>query len=125
MIASEREKKVRVIADTETIFAIAPYASRFNYEAWILPKRHIKNITDFSEQEYNECAAVLKNILVKLRNMDASYNFFLHYAPKGKDLHFHIEITPRIAKWAGFELASGIIINSVNPESATEYYRQQ
>ena len=38
-------------------------------------------------------------------------------------LQFHIEVTPRMAKWAGFELGSGIIINSVGPEDSAKFYR--
>jgi len=51
------------------------------------------------------------------------YNFYFHISPKGKDLHFHAEICPRIARWAGFELGSGIIINTMPPEIAAEHYR--
>jgi UDPglucose--hexose-1-phosphate uridylyltransferase len=61
--------------------------------------------------------------LVKLASIAADYNFVLHYAPKGKDLHFHIELLPRIAFWGGFELLSNIVINSVPPEKAGEFYR--
>jgi UDPglucose--hexose-1-phosphate uridylyltransferase len=55
--------------------------------------------------------------------MDMPYNFYIHYAPKGKKLHMHIEITPRKATWAGFEMGSGIIVNAISPEEAAEYYR--
>ena len=44
-------------------------------------------------------ASALKKILLKLKQLNASYNFFLHYSPNGKNLHFRIEITPRIANY--------------------------
>jgi len=116
-------KSSRKIIDNKNVIAFTPYASRFNYEAWIFPKRHIKNITDMSDDELYDIAAALKKILVKLKNINASYNFFLHYAPQGYDLHFHIEITPRFSKWGGFEYSTGAIINSVMPEDAAKFYR--
>jgi len=58
-----------------------------------------------------------------LKKLNASYNYYLQYAPKGHDLHFHIELTPQFAKWGGFELSTGAIINSVMPEEAAKFYR--
>ncbi|MFH1510900.1 MAG: galactose-1-phosphate uridylyltransferase [Candidatus Woesearchaeota archaeon] len=123
IIAMEKRSK-RLVLENSTMLAIAPYASRFNYEAWIFPKKHAKSITEFSEKEYSDCADILKKLLVKLASLNADYNFIMHYAPKGKNLHFHIELLPRLSNWAGFEYCSGIIINSVSPESAAEFYRQ-
>ena len=60
----------------------------------------------------------------KLKELGVSYNYFLHYAPQGEDLHFHIEICPRIADWGGFELGTDTTINSVTPEDAAEFYRE-
>ena len=40
-------------------------------------------------------------------------------------MHFHIEITPRVAEWAGFELSTGTIINTISPEDAAEFYREK
>ena len=75
------------------------------------------------DNELYDLATVLKKILIKLKKINASYNFFLHYAPAGNDFHFHIEIIPRLAKWAGFEYSTGAIINSVMPEDAAKFYR--
>jgi len=116
-------KSKRKIAENKNIVAFAPFASRFNYEAWIFPKRHIKNITDMYDNELYDIATALKKILLKLKKLNASYNFYFHYAPAGNDLHLHIEIAPRLAKFGGFEYSTGAIINSVMPEDATKFYR--
>jgi len=117
-------KSKRKIIDNESVIAFAPFASRFNFEAWIFPKRHVKNITDLHDNELYDMASALKKILLKLKKLNTSYNFFLHYAPQGHDLHFHIEVTPRHAKWGGFELSTGAIINSIMPEDAARFYRK-
>ena len=122
LIRLESKSKRKIVANKSTV-AFAPFASRFNFEAWIFPKRHVKSITAMYDHELYDMASALKKILVKLKKLNVSHNFFLHYAPQGHDLHFHIEITPRLAKWGGFELSTGAIINSVTPEDAARFYR--
>jgi len=119
----QREKgSYRRIMENSCV-SFTPYASRFPMEAWIFPKRHVKRLEDFNDAELNDLAKQMKHILSKLKAINAPYNFFLHYAPSGADLHFHIEITPRLAKWAGLELGSGIVINIMPPENAAKFYR--
>ena len=118
-------KSKRKIIENKSMIAFAPYASRFNFEVWIFPKRHVKSITSMRDNELYDMASTLKKILIKLKKLNASYNFFLHYAPAGYDLHFHIEVMPRFAKWGGFELSTGATINSVMPEDAAKFYRSK
>ncbi len=122
-IIQKEMKSARKIMQNKTFACFAPYASRFNYEAWIFPKKHLTSFLDFNDKELLDLAEIMKKILTNLAKINASYNFVLHYAPNGSDLHLHIEILPRIAVWAGFELSTGEIINSVSPESAAKFYR--
>ena len=117
-------KSKRKIFETKNVIAFAPFASRFNYEARLFVKEHKKNMEELEEKEYQDIALALKKILTKLKKINASYNFFIHYSPLKEDLHFHIEITPRIATWGGFELSTDFIINSVLPEDAARFYRR-
>lgn len=123
-IIRNEAKSKRKIFETKNVVAFAPFASRFNYEAWIFVKAHKKTMEELEEEEYQDLASALKKILVKLKKINASYNFYLHYSPKKENLHFHIEVTPRIATWGGFELSTNAIINSVLPEDAARFYRR-
>ena len=116
-------KSKRKIFETKNVVAFAPFASRFNYEAWIFVKDHKKTIEELEEGEYQDLALALKKVLVKLKKINASYNFFVHHSPEKENLHFHIEITPRIATWGGFEISTDAVINSVMPEDAARFYR--
>ena len=116
-------KSKRKIFETKNVVAFAPYASRFNYEAWIFVKQHKKTMEELEEGELMDLSTALKKILIKLKKINASYNFFIHYSPEKENLHFHIEITPRIATWGGFELSTNAVINSVMPEDAARFYR--
>jgi len=122
-VIKREQRSKRLIKNSDNFLTFAPYASRFNYEAWIFPKKHLKNITEFEQKDFLECARHIKNVIYKLKKIDASYNMFLHYAPRGTKMHFHIEITPRIATHAGFEISTGTIIDMVSPESAAVFYR--
>ncbi|MBS3101401.1 DUF4931 domain-containing protein [Candidatus Woesearchaeota archaeon] len=114
----------RKIFETKNVVAFAPFASRFNYEAWIFVKSHKRAMEELEEEELRDLALGLKKILVKLKRINASYNFFIHYSPEKENLHFHIEVTPRIATWAGFEFSTNAAINSVLPEDAARFYRK-
>jgi UDPglucose--hexose-1-phosphate uridylyltransferase len=121
----EKEKNSdREIAETDSFVSFCPYAPRFNFESWIFPKKHIKSIVELNDEQLYELATIIKKIILKLAELNASYNMVLHCAPRGKDLHFHIEILPRIAKHAGMELGTGVIINSISPEDAAAFYRE-
>lgn len=116
----EMEKQSsRFCMETKEWLAFCPYAPRFQYEIWLYPKQHKTRI---EEVDREDLAEMLKKILPKVAHL-GSYNLFVLYSPKNEDMHFHIEICPRLGTWAGFEMSSGIIITSVTPEQAAEYYK--
>ncbi|MBN2454490.1 DUF4921 family protein [Candidatus Woesearchaeota archaeon] len=122
VIEAER-KGPRRCFETKNVVAFCPFASRFNFEVWVFPKRYVRGIDELTDAELREMAAVIRKVLLKLRSLNAPYNMFLHYAPKGKELHMHFEITPRLQKWAGYEFSTGIVINNISPEASAKYYR--
>ncbi len=109
--------------ENDKFAAFCPYASRFNFEAWVLPKMHIKRLSDLDDNGYLQLADIFLRVLRKLKELNAPYNFFIHYSPKGEDLHLQIHITPRLSIRAGFEFSSDIIITIVPPEDAAGFYR--
>ncbi len=130
MIEEERRQKERMIIDTDNFAAFCPYASRTPFETRIYPKRHMTNFSHITDAEIEEMAWVLRNVLLKiylcLDNPD--YNFVIRSAPVGEDnsryLHWYMVIIPKITTPAGFEIGSGIYINSVPPEDSARYPRE-
>jgi UDPglucose--hexose-1-phosphate uridylyltransferase len=128
----------RIIMDTKTIVAIAPYASRFPFEIWIMPKVHRADFMNIQADEIKDLANVLKTVFAKLSKAlnDPPYNYMLHTAPFRRtgrpgywhtienDYHWHIEVMPRITQVAGFEWGSGFYINPTPPEEAAKYLRE-
>lgn len=115
----------RMILEDDNMIAYAPFASRFPFEVRLIPKRHVTSLEHLEPSEKRSLAGFMKKIIGSLGSdmNHPAYNFYIHTAPKRHDMHMHIEICPRINKWAGFELGSGIIINTMPPETAAEYYR--
>lgn len=118
-IVEAESKGARKCFENEQFLAFAPYASRFNYEVWVFPKKHISRLEDV---DFRSLSEIVRSVLRKIKQFD--YNLLVFYGPKGEDFHFHVEICPRIAMWAGFEFQSGFIINSVAPEEAAAFYRE-
>ncbi len=119
VIQSEKDSHRRCF-ENDTFVAFTPYASRFPFEIWLMPKFHAKNLS--SVESMSDLAQVMGRILRKLKELDAPYNYSLHYSPVD-DYHFHIEIIPRLSTPGGFELGTDEYINIVSPEDAAAFYR--
>jgi UDPglucose--hexose-1-phosphate uridylyltransferase len=120
----EREHKgPRFILENSDFVVFAPYASINPMEFWILPKRHASNIADISASEVAAFAVTLKTSLSALKTLvnDPPYNYGIHQTlASDSNYHWHLEVYPKLATWAGFEKSTGIYINTVTPEAAAE-----
>lgn len=117
-------KSQRLIYQDQHVAAFAPYASMYNYEVWILPRRHLDNITLLTDAERLSWARTMKRVLKKIVALNLAYNFYFHQVIHDEDQHLYIKIIPRGSVWAGVEIGSGLIINPVAPEDAARYYRE-
>lgn len=113
----------RLVFEDKNIIAFCPWAPMHNHEIWIMPKRHIDNITMLNQGEQKSFAIALKKILKKINQLDLPYNYYFHQVINDKDQHLYLKITPRGSVWAGVEIGSGLIINPVSPEQSAKYYR--
>ena len=126
----ERESKSpRLILDNEHFAAIAPYASVNPMEFWILPKKHAANPLNLTEAEKESFAKTLKTTLKALKDLvnDPPYNYGIHISinKESRDCyHWHLEVYPKLAIWAGFEKNTGTYINTVPPETAAAELRK-
>ncbi len=119
----DREKNsLRRCFENNSFIAFTPYASRFHYEVWIFPKKHVCSFVQFSSEETSNLAEMMRLILQKLKSLNAPYNYLFHFSEDAL-YHFHVEFIPRLAIFAGFEYGSNITINSVSPEDAAKFYR--
>jgi UDPglucose--hexose-1-phosphate uridylyltransferase len=130
MIQQEVESKTRVVAENASFLALAPFAPRFPFELWILPKRHQSAFEDSRKHEFEQLASILKDMLMRLdRVLDLpAYNFIIHTSPipdgTNDYYHWHFEIMPKLTKVAGFEWGTGFYINPTPPEEAAKFMRE-
>ena len=115
----------RLVWRDRQVVVFAPYASMYNYELWILPRRHFDNVTDMDQAEKKSWARALKAALAAVRRLGLPYNFYFHQVKHDTDQHLYMKITPRGSVWAGVEIGSGVIINPVAPEAAARYFRRE
>jgi len=120
----EKEKKSpRFVWEDEHVIAFCPYAAIHNYEIWIVPKRHLDNVTNLNKKEQYSFAKILKHILNKIKKLGLPYNYYFHQVIHDEDQHLYMKVVPRGSAWAGVEIGSGVVINPITPESAAKYYR--
>lgn len=130
MIQQELSSKDRIVLDSEHFIVMCPYASRFPFETWVIPKQQSSHFEDITQPVIDDLGTVMKTLLIKLDHGldDPAYNYILHSAPfSAKDLphyRWHIEIFPRMSRVAGFEWGSGFYINAVPPEEAAKFLRE-
>ncbi|MBC8115701.1 MAG: galactose-1-phosphate uridylyltransferase [Candidatus Saccharimonas sp.] len=129
MIQQELATGSRIVLDTANFVVFCPFASRFPFETWILPKQQSSHFENITRPAVEELGVVLKTVLRKLELAldDPPYNYVIHTAPFNQPElpHYlwHMELFPRITRVAGFEWGSGFYINSVMPEQAAEFLR--
>jgi UDPglucose--hexose-1-phosphate uridylyltransferase len=135
LIDYELRAAERVVAATETFMAFCPYASRFPYEVWVLPRVHAYRFEDADDALLAAAARTLHGVLRGIEKLLASsglgsvgYNYVLHSAPfdmpASEHYHWHIEVLPRAVKQAGYEWSTGVHINPVAPEDAAATLRE-
>lgn len=119
----------RVILENADVIALAPYAPRFAFETWILPRRHGARFEDAPRHEYESLARVLKALLQRMdRALESPpFNLIVHTAPFAEGVeevyHWHLEIMPKLTRLAGFESGTGFYINPTPPEEAAHVLR--
>ena len=123
VIRKEMHGPRKVYVDKHTL-VFCPYASQHNYEVWIMPRRHIDNITLLNDAERLAWAKILKRVLKKISGLGLPYNFYFHEVVNDEDQHLYLKIVPRGSVWAGVEIGSGVVINPIPPEDAAKYYRK-
>jgi len=138
MIRQERKDGQRVVLENRDFLALTPFASRFPFEVWIVPKRHSCDFAQGISGCENQLAQMIKDLLLRFKVglNDPAYNYMIQSAPFEdgggykkyptieEDYHWHIELIPRLTRVAGFERGTGFYINPIPPEMTAEFLRE-
>lgn len=134
----ERSEGSRIIWENEHFTVFCPFASRVPFETWIMPRQSNPFFDSIGPQERTALAEALHQTLGRISGglNNPAYNYYIHSAPCDDTgficdasvfghFRWHIEILPRVNTWGGFELGTGLEINTMPPEEAAQYLRQQ
>ncbi len=125
----ELETGKRVILETDHFLVISPYAPRFPFETWIIPRRHNSHFEASEAAVLQNLGWVLRTTIRKIDKVleNPPYNMVIHSGPVQEGpithYHWHMEIIPKLTKVAGFEWGSGFYINPTPPEESAKFLR--
>ena len=130
IIKEEMTMKKRVILETVHFLIFLPFASRYPFEAWIIPKVHSPDFHLISEDEVADLSGGIQSLFHCFFELlsDPPYSFTLHTSPVQNrfhrpEYHWHIETRLRIGLREGFEWGTGFFINPTPPEDAANFLR--
>jgi len=129
MVEREVEDQTRIVLKSELFVAMEVFASATPFATHIFPLRHMASFGEITTAETADLARVLRSLLAKiylgLENPDL--NFTIRSGPSdycgARHFHWYVSVIPRLTRVAGFELGSGMFINTVLPEAAAEFLR--
>ncbi|WP_026915606.1 UDP-glucose--hexose-1-phosphate uridylyltransferase [Christiangramia portivictoriae] len=111
----------RIIDENEQFVSLIPFWAVWPFEAMIVPKRHLQQITDLDTDEETAFADIIKKLTTKYDNLFETsfpYSSGIHQAPTdGRDhpeWHFHMSFYPPLLRSAtvkkfmvGYEMFAG------------------
>ena len=138
IVQNELDAKKRVVEQVGDFVAFCPYASSYPFEVIIAPLKNISSLHKCSRNNIDELAKIIdrvfKALSKKLGNFD--YNLYFSLPPLNENFEneeympyldrnyrFYLRITPRIYRQGGFEISTGMAINSVLPKECARLLR--
>lgn len=125
----ELKDNQRIVYENRSFVTFVPFAADVPFETWIMPKNHKADFGEISDEEKTDLTASLHNILKKLNHKlhDPDYNYVINtsarYRAQEPQLHWYMQIRPRLMTIAGFEIGSGISINPSIPEEDANFLK--
>jgi UDPglucose--hexose-1-phosphate uridylyltransferase len=129
MREDEQRQQVRMVVESEWFSAFVPYAAFSPFHLWIIPHRHTASFLAATPDELRDLALVLREVLRKLYFglNDPDYNYAIRscpeHEPASESTHWYVAIVPRVNRVAGFEMGSGMFINTALPEESAAFLR--
>jgi UDPglucose--hexose-1-phosphate uridylyltransferase len=123
VVAWEEQQTVRIVYADKYVVALAPYASSSPYGVWVIPRRHEGQFSNARTGELDSFATVLGVISAQLDASSIDFNWLLLNSLSHEDHHYMWKIEPRQGSWSGFEMGTGVAVNTVSPEYAALWYK--
>ncbi len=128
-LRQELTTRTRLIEENDDFAAFIPYAALSPFHIWIVPKRHQSHFGDVEEPQLMSLAHTLLRTLrrVHLGLGNPPFNYVVRsLSPREAEAryyHWYLSIVVRVTRTAGFELGTGMFINTALPEESARYLR--
>lgn len=129
MLQDELRDRQRVVVENDDFVAFLPFAALSPFHTWILPRAHRASFLDVPQPALLHIAEIIGDVLRRMYYglNDPDYNIVLRSAPaklsRADHLHWYVSLIPRVTQNAGFELGSGMYINTALPEDSAAFLR--
>ncbi|KXO88207.1 galactose-1-phosphate uridylyltransferase [Tsukamurella pulmonis] len=133
ILAAEVADGTRLLIRTEHTTAFVPYAAKWPVEVHVYPNRHVRNLSELTEAEADDLAAVY---LALLRAFDALYDAPLpyiaswhQYRPDAEEGYLHAELfsirrsADKLKYLAGTESGRDAFVTDKTPEAIADGLR--
>ena len=128
----EEERGERLVCVNGSFVCVVPYWAVWPFETLIVARREVGSLTEFTDREERDFAAILKETTTRYDNLfatDFPYTMGLHQGEAKEAAHFHAHFYPPLLRSAevkkfmvGFEML-GMPQRDITAESAAERLR--
>ncbi|MCL5970210.1 MAG: hypothetical protein M1450_01775 [Patescibacteria group bacterium] len=108
---------------TEHFYMFCPKTSQWPDEVWIAPKKRGRLFGEITDEEIKDLARVLPQLIriLDLRHGKEPLPFNFHIYPGGD---WYLRLIPRLKTLGGFELGTGIFINTQDPSETIAFIKE-
>lgn len=139
VLRQEIRQNKRLVSMNANFVTICPFASKFPYEAWILPRFHDYSCENLRDEGYRyDLITIMLDLLKRIEKLTNAYTVVVHTSPNtvGGGLrdagfpiedyyHWHIEIRPRDFRSSKYKMEDEFHVVSITPEEAAECLKSQ
>jgi UDPglucose--hexose-1-phosphate uridylyltransferase len=139
IISEETRQNKRVVSMNSSFISICPFASRFPFETWILPRFHADSFESLNnEGTKHELVSIFADVMKRIESLTNAYTIVMHSSPNIDEIdshdeeripvadhfHWHIEILPRDFKSSKYKREDEFYVVSTTPEDAAKALKE-
>jgi UDPglucose--hexose-1-phosphate uridylyltransferase len=137
IISQEIRQGKRVVSMNKHFVAFCPFASRFSYETWVVPRFHNAYFEAAREEDVKkDLADIVLDLTKRIEQLANAYTMEIHTVPTileipGQDVpvaeyyHWHLEIQPRNFRSSKYVRENELHVVPISPEQAADTLKQQ
>lgn len=139
ILNQEIRQNKRIVSMNAKFVALCPFASKFPYETWVLPRFHDDSFENLRDDALrHELISVVLDLLKRIEKLTNAYTIVIHTSPNTvrsgllngdfsvKDyFHWHIEILPRDFRSSKYKREDAFHVVSITPEEAASSLKSQ